>query len=150
MAENPKWLFINIRDGKTGYRVSNSMPGAVPVYLRTKKRYLDKSKPKDFIFLHDYPNRATASRIIQRQFKKLMEIAKLKTDPFTGQKYSLYSLHHPAICMRIILSEGQVNIFNLAKNAGTSFDQIERFYARNLPLTGELAKTLQSFAGQQE
>jgi hypothetical protein len=37
--------------------------------------------------------------------------------------------------MRIILSEGQVNIFNLAKNAGTSVDQIERFYARNLPLS---------------
>ena len=36
--------------------------------------------------------------------------------------------------VRIILSEGQVNIFNLAKNAGTSVDQIERFYARNLPL----------------
>ena len=37
--------------------------------------------------------------------------------------------------MRIILSEGKVNIFNLAKNAGTSVDQIERFYARNLPLS---------------
>jgi hypothetical protein len=36
--------------------------------------------------------------------------------------------------MRIILSHGQVNIFNLAKNAGTSVEQIERFYARNLPL----------------
>jgi hypothetical protein len=34
--------------------------------------------------------------------------------------------------MRIILSGG---IFNLAKNAGTSVDQIERFYARNLPLS---------------
>jgi hypothetical protein len=36
--------------------------------------------------------------------------------------------------MRIILSEGQVNVFNLAKNAGTSVKQIERFYARSLPL----------------
>jgi hypothetical protein len=57
--------------------------------------------------------------------------------------------HHPAlytaICMRIILSHGQVNIFNLAKNAGTSVEQIERFYARNLPLSPELAKNLQSF-----
>jgi hypothetical protein len=34
---------------------------------------------------------------------------------------------------------GQVNIFNLAKNAGTSVDQIERFYARNLPLSKEMA-----------
>jgi len=43
--------------------------------------------------------------------------------------------------VRIILSEGQVNIFNLAKNAGTSVDQIERFYARNLPLSKEMAIT---------
>lgn len=48
---------------------------------------------------------------------------------------------------RIILSEGKVNIFNLAKNAGTSVDQIERFYARNLPLSKEMARNLQSFGG---
>jgi hypothetical protein len=46
--------------------------------------------------------------------------------------------------MRIILSEGQVNIFDLAKNAGTLVDRIERFYARNLPLSKELAINLQS------
>jgi hypothetical protein len=28
----------------------------------------------------------------------------------------------------------KVNIFNLAKNAGTSVEQIERFYAKHLPL----------------
>ena len=148
VAENPKRLIINIRDGKTGYRVSNSMPAAVTVYERIKERYPKESKPTDFLFLPEYINRATASRIIQRQFKRLMELAKLETDPFTGQKHSLYSLRHTAICMRIILSEGQVNIFNLAKNAGTSVDQIERFYARNLPLSGELAKNLQSFGSE--
>jgi hypothetical protein len=47
--------------------------------------------------------------------------------------------------MRIILSEGKVDSFNLAKNAGTSVDQIERFYARNLPLSKETARNLQSF-----
>ena len=47
--------------------------------------------------------------------------------------------------MGIILSQDKVNIFNLAKNAGTSVEQIERFYARNLPLSPELAKNLQSF-----
>jgi hypothetical protein len=40
--------------------------------------------------------------------------------------------------MRIILSEGQVNIFNLAKNAGTSVDQIERFLcAQSTPFEGD-------------
>jgi hypothetical protein len=46
--------------------------------------------------------------------------------------------------MRIIISQGQVNIFNLAKNAGTSVEQIERFYARNLPLSAEMALNLHS------
>jgi hypothetical protein len=35
--------------------------------------------------------------------------------------------------------------FQLAKNAGTSVEQIERFYARNLPLSAEMARNLQSF-----
>jgi hypothetical protein len=47
--------------------------------------------------------------------------------------------------MRIIPYEGQVNIFNLAKNTGTSVDQIERFYACNLPLSKEMTINLESF-----
>jgi hypothetical protein len=39
----------------------------------------------------------------------------------------------------------KVNIFNLAKNADTSVEQIERFYAKHLPLSREMAKNLQSF-----
>ena len=95
--------------------------------------------------LPQYENRQTAAKVIQRQFHKLLKRAGIETDITTGRKHSLYSLRHAAICMRIILSKGQVNIFNLAKNAGTSVDQIERFYARNLPLSAELALNLQSF-----
>ena len=62
-----------------------------------------------------------------------------------GDERSVYCLRHTAICMRIILSHGKVNIFNLAKNAGTSVEQIERFYAKHLPLSREMAKNLQSF-----
>ena len=58
---------------------------------------------------------------------------------------SVYCLRHTAICMRIILSHGKVNIFNLAKNAGTSVNQIERFYARNPPISAKLVKSLQAF-----
>jgi hypothetical protein len=35
--------------------------------------------------------------------------------------------------------------FSARENAGTSIDQIERFYARNLPLSVETAVNLQSF-----
>jgi hypothetical protein len=93
----------------------------------------------------NYANRATAARIFQRQFNLLLERTDLKHDFMTNSNRSVYSLRHTAICMRIILSHSQVNIFNLAKNAGTSVNQIERFYARNLPLSREMAKNLQSF-----
>lgn len=78
-------------------------------------------------------------------FNQVLDDAKLKFDPSTDMERSVYSLRHTAICMRIILSHGKVNIFNFAKDAGTSVEQIERFYARNLPLSKEMAKNLQSF-----
>ena len=47
--------------------------------------------------------------------------------------------------MRIVKSKGRVNIFNLAKTAGTSVDQMERFYTKHLALSQEMALNLQSF-----
>ncbi len=146
VAENPRRLILTIRNGKTGFRIANTMPAAVTVYQRIKARNPNAAS-EDFIFLPDYPNRATAARIIARQFNHVLTTAGIKLDPFTGADHSIYSLRHTAICMRIILSEGQVNIFNLAKNAGTSVEQIERFYARNLPLSAEMARNLHSFGG---
>ena len=144
VADNPKQLIVTVRNGKTGYRAANTMIGAVTVYDRTRIRYPD-AKGEDYIFLPQYKNRQTAAKIVQRQFHELLKRAGIETDTATGRKHSLYSLRHTAICMRIIMSKGQVNIFNLAKNCGTSVDQIERFYARNLPLSAELAINLQSF-----
>ena len=143
-ADDPKRLVVTVRDGKTGYRAANTMPAAVSVYERIKQRN-PNADGEDYIFLPEYLNRTTAAKIIQRQFGELMDRSGLKVDKSTGKTHTLYSLRHTAICMRIINSEGQVNIFNLAKNAGTSVDQIERFYARFLPLSKEMARNLQSF-----
>lgn len=145
VADDPKRLIVTVRDGKTGFRASNTMPAAVSVYERIRERYPNASG-EDYIFLPQYQNRQTAAKIIKRQFRELLARASLETDLFSGELHTLYSLRHTEICMRIILSEGNVNIFNLAKNAGTSVDQIERFYARNLPLSKEMARNLQSFA----
>jgi hypothetical protein len=144
VAEDPKRLIVTVRDGKTGYRAANTMEAAVSVYERICSRNPDRT-PEDHIFLPGYSNRTTAGKIIQRQFSALLDRADLHIDPFTGNQHTLYSLRHTAICMRIINSEGKVNIFNLAKNAGTSVEQIERFYARFLPLSKEMAKNLQLF-----
>ena len=148
IADDPKRLLITVRNGKTGYRIANSMGGAVAPYKRIRERY-PAATDEDYLFLPHYKNRATAARIFQRQFNVALDRAGIKHDKYTDTDHSVYSLRHTAICMRIILSQGQVNIFNLAKNAGTSVEQIERFYARNLPLSAEMARNLQSFGGEQ-
>lgn len=144
IADDPRRLIVTVRDGKTGYRAANTMEAAVSVYQRICSRHPDHT-PDDYIFLPQYPNRTTAGKIIQRQFSALLDRSDLHIDPFTGKAHTLYSLRHTAICMRIVNSHGKVNIFTLAKNAGTSVEQIERFYARHLPLSKELARNLQSF-----
>jgi hypothetical protein len=80
---------------------------------------------------------------MQNQFNLALDRAGLKIDPETGLKHSLYSLRHTAICMRIVRSDAQVNVFTLARNAGTSIDQIQRFYAARLPLSREVFRNLQ-------
>lgn len=145
ITEDPKALLLTIADGKTGFRLTNTMPAAVSVYERIKKRYPNLSGPEDYLFFPKYQNRSSVKRIAQRQFNALLKRCALKQNPMSGYKHSLYSLRHTAICMRLTLSKGHVNIYSLAKNAGTSVDQIERFYARNLPLSAELVRNLQSF-----
>lgn len=144
-SDLPKRLLVTVRNGKTGFRVANTMNGAVAAYKRMRSRYPDAGG-EDYILLPQYTNRQTAARIFARQFNVLLERTELKDDLATQSRRSMYCLRHTAICMRLILSGGEVNIFNLAKNAGTSVEQIERFYANRLPLSREMAKNLQSFA----
>ena len=145
VTSEPKSLTLTIADGKTGYRVSSTMPAAVAVYKRISERYPDLSGQDDYLFFPRYRNRSSAKRIAQRQFNELLKACELKQNPVFEYSHSLYSLRHTAICMRLTLSKGKVNIYTLAKNAGTSVNQIERFYGRHLPLSGELIKNLQTF-----
>ena len=142
---NPKSLQIDIPNGKTGSRVVNTMPQAVSILESVSKRYPDYQKPDDYLFFPQYRNRGSAKRIAQRIFNACLIEAELKDDAITGEKHSLYSMRHTAISMRIVLSQGKTNIYTLAKNAGTSVNQIERFYASKLPLQGKLVENLQSF-----
>lgn len=142
--QNPQRLTIRIRKGKTGARSAESMKAAVSPYKRLRQRYPD-AEGEDYIFMPDYRKRETAARNFARQFNYVLDRSGLKRDVGTGGERSLYSLRHTAICMRLVLSGGEVNIYSLAKNAGTSVDQIERFYAKRLPLSGQMLRNLQHY-----
>jgi hypothetical protein len=143
-TDKPKRLILTIRQGKTGFRTSTTTEAAVTVYNRILNRYPNSSKD-DYLFLPTFSNRTYAQRTLQRQFNVLLERTGLKHDRATNSDHSVYSLRHTAISMRLVKSKGRVNIFNLAKTAGTSVDQIERFYTKYLALSPEMAINLQSF-----
>jgi hypothetical protein len=88
----------------------------------------------------DYENRTTAINTARRIFNHILHAANMYDEKI---KLTQYSLRHYALQKRMIESGGQVYIYNLAKNAGTSVDQLQRFYLKSMPLTGELIQNLQ-------
>ncbi len=110
-----------------------TMPQAVTYYQRLLARHKADGfgNPEDHLFLPQYVNnRDYALRQITRQFDQLLRIADLKTNA-NGESRSLYSLRHT--CIMFNLTKGdQVSLLTLARNARTSTEMIDRFYAKHL------------------
>ena len=138
----PNRLEIKIK-GKTGFRIVSSMPDALDFYDKLRVINSDH-KPSDYLFFNEYPNRTTALRNVNRMFNYILEEGNLK-ETADGQVRTPYALRHYSLQTRLIKSKGKVNIFNLAKNAGTSVEQLERFYLKKLQLNDELIENLQIF-----
>ncbi len=129
-----------IINGKTGHRVSASMPEAA-IILSDEIR--DRNlKNNDYLWFSEYENRTWAMRKAGLIFNAILERANLKYTK-DGQKRSLYSMRHYAIGRRLRTSEGKVNIYSLAKNSGTSVAMLERFYLKHLPSSPEIVRNLQ-------
>jgi hypothetical protein len=110
-----------------------SLPAAIDVYKRIVKRQKKEGfgGDDDFVFQPQHAeNRDYAIQQIHRQFDHLLKITDLKTDP-SGEPRTLYSLRHTAIMFRLIESDG-LDLLSLARNARTSVEMIDRFYAKHL------------------
>ena len=129
-------LQIEIEKGKTGYRIATSTKDAIEIYKRIRNRHKDFDDDAH-LFLPEYRNRNHARRILSNQFNYVLEKNGIKKDAY-GQDRSLYSLRHLGIQMRLVRSGGEINLFFLAKNCGTSVEMIERFYCKYLPVGCEL------------
>jgi len=118
-----------------------TMEKAVDSYETLKKYHIDngmidgKDCADDYVFLPQHKtNRDYALKQLQRQFEVLMWDTKLGTSA-AGEDRTLYSLRHTAIMYRLLFGEG-INTLALARNARTSVEMIDRFYAK--PLSGEM------------
>ncbi|SLN48990.1 hypothetical protein ROA7450_02407 [Roseovarius albus] len=141
VKKDPVHLELNIRKGKTGRRDSPTLPLAVALYGSLKfPTELSKFDPDDYVWMPDYPNRRTAISTARRIFNHILEKAGLVDE---DKKLTPYSLRHYALQSRLRSSHGKVNIYTLAKAAGTSVDQLERFYLKKMAPTNEMVRNLQ-------
>lgn len=142
MNEEPKHLLMTLT-GKTGYRKSATLDAAVDIYAKQRVLHSD-AKPTDYVFMPEYTNRTTAVNTYRRIFNHFLQETGLKKDK-DGNDRSPYSLRHYALQTRLVKSDGKVNIYWLAENAGTSVDQLERFYLKNLAPSAAKVRNIQSF-----
>ena len=122
-GEHP-YLEVAVPNGKTHKRKVVSMPQAIDVAQRIVERAGDD--PDGFLFLNRYANRDTAQERMRDGFEAVLKEAGLAFDEF-GNKRTIYSIRHTALMSRLIDGEN-VDLLMLARNAGTSIDQLERFY----------------------
>ena len=120
--------------------------------LQKSKRYWfqtvifnsDYARPNNFLFLPKMENRNHANRTFQRMFNYVLDNHGLKLDQ-DGQPRTTYSLRHYALQTRRNKSGGKVNIYDLARNAGTSVNQLERFYLKRMKVSQKQRERLNRF-----
>jgi hypothetical protein len=142
MNDDPKHLLMTLT-GKTGFRKSASMRAAVDIFEKQRELHAER-KDTDYVFMPEYVNRTTAVNTYRRIFNYFLQETGLKKDK-DGNDRSPYSLRHYALQTRLVKSDGKVNIYWLAENAGTSVDQLERFYLKNLAPSAAKVRNTQSF-----
>ena len=126
------WLSLNHPATKTNANEVQAMPAAVGIYEKLVEQLKEEGlpvKPDDYVFFPQIrENRTTAMEVISRLFKKIIEDTKIEEK--TGKKITLYGLRHTAIMFRLII--GNVDTLVLSRNARTSQNMIDKFYASHL------------------
>ncbi len=130
------YLRLRIPTTKKHSTPITTMPKAIEVYESLKAFHAVNglAADDDYVFLPQYKSRDYALKQLQRQFDVLMWDTKLGQGT-NGENRTLYSLRHTSIMYRLLFGES-INTLFLARNARTSVEMIDRFYAK--PLTGEM------------
>lgn len=106
---------------------------AVFVYERLLAKQIADGygRPDDYLFLPDLEDRKWCLVAYGWQFMYLQSLAGIAANAANGQTRTIYSLRHTAMTFRLLYG-GKIDLLTLAKNARTSVEMIERFYASNL------------------
>jgi hypothetical protein len=130
------YLRMNLPETKRHDKPVVSMRAAVRIYAQIQQRNerAGFGSPDDYLFLPQLSNREHALAVMNQLFHWVMDECGLSAGPL-GQTRTLYSLRHTAITFRLLYGQG-IDMLTLARNARTSVNMIERFYAS--ALSGEM------------
>lgn len=131
------YLRIQTDTSKTTHNTVVSMQAAIGIYKDLISHHNSLDRPRgaeDFVFFPHLPNRDFALQTMRRQFDEILAECELKKSA-TGEPRTLYSLRHTSIMFRLTMGD-HIDLLSLARNARTSVDMIERFYAK--PLQAEM------------
>jgi hypothetical protein len=149
ITNEQKYLRLNLPSSKKHDKPIVTMPSAVRVYHRQQQLHHSEiaaennAKPEDYVFLPKFKKqsasdteadlkkrRDAALTQLQRQFSVVLELTGLAVGS-RGEERSLYSLRHTCIMYRLLYGDG-LDLLTLARNARTSVEMIDRFYASHL------------------
>ena len=109
-----------------------TLPAAVHLY-ECLRNYFDKqglAGDDDYLFLPSVPDRLAAITLMEKHFRHILITAHLRYGN-QQQRRTLYSLRHSAITFRLLYGRG-IDLLTLARNARTSLEMIDKFYASEL------------------
>lgn len=140
-----EWLELNHPATKTNANAVQAMPVSVHIYrnlMDYRKQAKLKTSLNDYVFFPEYGEnqRDLMMYEVAKLFKRI--VAETHIEEKTDKKFTLYSLRHTAIMMRLTI--GQVDTLSLARNARTSQAMIDKFYAAHLT-TDQVRKQLHAF-----
>jgi hypothetical protein len=127
------YLRLNLPSAKKHTGDVITMPQAAVVYKRLcdlHKHHNCVASADDYLFSPRLQNRTTALKRLQEQFDVLLWNLGYDFGP-TGAKRTMYSLRHSAIVFRLTRGD-TINSVTLARNARTSVEMIDKFYASQL------------------
>ena len=106
---------------------------AVQVYesALAHAKSLGFGRPDDYVFLPGESDRGYALAVLGFWFKWVMREAGVSPVDSLGRLRTLYCLRHTSIMFRLLYGQG-IDMLTLARNARTSVQMIERFYASAL------------------
>lgn len=130
------FLRLTLPESKKHDKPIVTLEKAVAVYegIQTENAKSELAEPDNYVFMPSYTNRATALRKLQQQFNYLLQDLKFKKGALEEDR-TIYSLRHTCIMFRL-LDGDNIDLLTLARNARTSVEMIERFYASQL--SGEM------------